>query len=416
MEQNNVTINELIASLLSEFERSGYSKCTIWRHYDHILGSYRNYYRSVGQTIYDPKITDEYVRIQEDRFRRGEIQKTRLKEVKMGRKKLNTYYLTGKVLLDFEKERPDYELNEYYERLVDQFVVYRGYSPKAARDAAWVVRKYLRHFEINGHDTLALASVNDVRNYILKIGTEVRVSSLHNVLLYLKYFHIFLKETGIPAPDGVELCSYHVYRDMPVQSYVTDVELERILNVIDTSTVIGKRNRALILLAANTGLRACDIIKIKLTDIDWRKGEIRLVQRKTGRTVYVPLLNDVGTALQDYILNARPHTPGAQEVFLRERPPKTAIEDASSIGDMFKCYQRKAGVERKPFDGKGFHGLRRRLAKKLVVNSTPLTTISQILGHDDPASVRQYLSLDTDNLKECALSLTGITVERGSLV
>lgn len=277
MEQNNVTINELIASLLSEFERSGYSKCTIWRHYDHILGSYRNYYRSVGQTIYDPKITDEYVRIQEDRFRRGEIQKTRLKEVKMGRKKLNTYYLTGKVLLDFEKERPDYELNEYYERLVDQFVVYRGYSPKAARDAAWVVRKYLRHFEIDGHDTLALASVNDVRNYILKIGTEVRVSSLHNVLLYLKYFHIFLKETGIPAPDGVELCSYHVYRDMPVQSYVTDAELERILNVIDTSTVIGKRNRALILLAANTGLRACDIIKIKLTDIDWRKGEIRLL-------------------------------------------------------------------------------------------------------------------------------------------
>ena len=60
-----------------------------------------------------------------------------------------------------------------------------------------------------------------------------------------------------------------------------------------------------------------------------------------------------------------------------------------------------------------FHGLRRRLAKKLLVTGTPLTTITQILGHDDPKSARQYLSLDTRNLKECALDFKGIPLERG---
>ena len=67
---------------------------------------------------------------------------------------------------------------------------------------------------------------------------------------------------------------------MPIQSYVTDEELERILGVIDTETETGKRNRAIILVGATTGLRAIDIIRMKLTDIDWRKGEIKLVQSK----------------------------------------------------------------------------------------------------------------------------------------
>lgn len=75
---------------------------------------------------------------------------------------------------------------------------------------------------------------------------------------------------------------------------------------------------------------------------------------------------------------------------------------------MFRKLQKRAGIQRQAFDGKGFHGLRRRLAKKLLVTGTPLTTVSQILGHTDLSSARQYLSLDSSNLKECALSFEGI--------
>ena len=59
---------------------------------------------------------------------------------------------------------------------------------------------------------------------------------------------------------------------MPIQSYVTDEELDQILRVIDTDSEMGKRDRAIILLAATTGLRAGDLIRIKLTDIDWLEG------------------------------------------------------------------------------------------------------------------------------------------------
>ncbi len=80
---------------------------------------------------------------------------------------------------------------------------------------------------------------DEVREFILKTAASAKTSGLHNVLLCLKHFHIFLKDSGIPAPDCVELFSYKVYRGMPIQSYVTDEELERILGVIDMETETG---------------------------------------------------------------------------------------------------------------------------------------------------------------------------------
>lgn len=63
------------------------------------------------------------------------------------------------------------------------------------------------------------------------------------------------------------------------------------------------------------GLRACDIVALKLTDIDWLRGEIRIVQSKTTNPVILPLTQDVGEALKDYILNARP-SAADKEIFL----------------------------------------------------------------------------------------------------
>ena len=79
---------------------------------------------------------------------------------------------------------------------------------------------------------------------------------------------------------------------------------------------------------------------------------------------------------------------------------------------MFKDYERRAGIERQPFDGKGVHGLRRRLAKKLLVSESSLAMVAQVLGQEDMRSALQYLALDNDNLKECALSFRGIPAER----
>ena len=102
---------------------------------------------------------------------------------------------------------------------------------------------------------------------------------------------------------------------MPVQSYVTDEELNKIFSVIDRATVMGKRDYAMILLSATTGMRAVDIIHLKLTDIAWRKGEIRIIQKKTKHEAIMPLVKTAADALEDYILNGRPDSEYT-EIFL----------------------------------------------------------------------------------------------------
>ena len=412
MKTQKQTINEMIAQIIAEARKLGYSEATIWRNITPKFQTVAVYYEKRGVCFYDPAITRELVDLQKERLDREEISIHYYKRVKSAANRLDEFYLTGTLHLNMPKHGTKYPISGDNEKLIDLFLDYKGYGPNTRDDVVWVVRRYLHYFESFGYASLEWVTVEQVREFILKTAAEVKTSSLHNILLYLKHFHIFLKESSLPAPDCVELFSYRVYRDMPIQSYVTDEELDQILRVIDTDSEMGKRDRAIILLAATTGLRAGDLIRIKLTDIDWRKGEIRLLQRKTGRVSYTPLVKEAGEALRDYILNARPRSE-SPEVFLRLVAPRTGLADAVSIGCMFQQYQRKAGIYRHAFDGKGFHGLRRRLAKKLLVTGTPLTTITQILGHDDPKSARQYLSLDTRNLKECALDFKGIPLERG---
>lgn len=407
-----ITIHQLTGRLVAELKKGGFSETTIWRCYMPHVGTIENYYEKTNQLKYDPAITDEFVQYQKERMKRGEISNYR--DYLLAAERLNEVYMTGTISVPKVIHGTKYILNEENGKLLDHFLEWKQYGDNTRDDAIWAVRKYLFHFQQCGHESISDVTVEEARQFLLHVASEVKVSTLHTLLLYLKYFHIYLREHSIPAPDCVDLFNYTVYREMPIQSYVTDTELEAVLNVIDRETFMGIRNYAIIMLAATTGMRACDVIRMKLSDIDWRKGEIKVNQKKTGRFIAFPLTSDVGKALKDYILNARP-VSDCPEVFLSLRPPHAAMMDAVAVGDMFSKYQKKAGIVRQPFDGKGFHGLRRRLAKKLIVNGTPLTTVAQILGHSDLHSVRQYLSLDTGNLRECALDFSGIPVRGGLL-
>lgn len=89
------------------------------------------------------------------------------------------------------------------------------------------------------------------------------------------------------------------------------------------------------------------------------------------------------------------------------------MAEGTSLGYVFEKYQRQAGIVRTPFDGKGFHSLRRMVATKMIVSGVPVTTISQVLGHAKIDSAKQYLSFDTEHLKQCALGLEGIEISGG---
>jgi integrase len=205
-----------------------------------------------------------------------------------------------------------------------------------------------------------------------------------------------------------------VSRESKMYPAASHEDIATVLGMIDRSTLMGKRDYAIVLLGVVTGMRAVDIKNLKLSNIDWPNGDIKIVQSKTGNTNVLPLTTDVGDAVKDYILHARPNTLD-DSVFIRLRPPYVALYDAWSIGDIWDRYRQRAGLERTAFDGRGFHSLRRALGKNMVTAGVSVYDAAQTMGDADMRSVKKYIALDSEHLAECALDFAGIIPKGGEV-
>ena len=161
-------------------------------------------------------------------------------------------------------------------------------------------------------------------------------------------------------------------------------------------------------------MRQSDIAELKLSDIDWTVGEIRIVQKKTGQVLTLPLTADVGEALMDYILNGRVTALGRpqyedEHVFLTTIAPYKAFKCYQSIGNIYTGRRKRAGFHH----NNGIHALRRAVGRDMITAGIPITAVSQVLGHKNIDSSIPYIAVDTVNLKECALSLEGIEPQGG---
>jgi len=180
-------------------------------------------------------------------------------------------------------------------------------------------------------------------------------------------------------------------------SCYTVEEVRKIEDSIDRGTLSGKRNYAMILLASRLGLRSSDICRLKFENIDWENSLIKLVQHKTGKSIELPLLANVGNAIIDYLKNARPKTK-SNIIFLTMFAPFRNLT-ASSFGGVVSRIIVNAGIESM---GRhvGPHSLRHSLATAMMKTSS-IQTISETLGHSSIKSTMDYLSINVDELMEC---------------
>jgi integrase len=303
-------------------------------------------------------------------------------------------------------------LNEYYERIINDFLAVSHFNVNTKGDVVWIARKYFAWLISEGKHDLSCVGVEEVQGFLVHCSQHMLIGSIHNTKLFLKKLYRYLKDQNLSSQDFEELLSFKVIRGKRLFPAATPNDVAAILSQVDRRLPVGKRDYAMILLGAVTGLRAADIIRLKLTDIDWSCGEIKLVQTKTGNSLALPLTQDVGEAIQDYILNGRQYTE-SEEIFLRDHRPYRGFMNAVSIGNMYDAHRRKAGLPRDAFDGNGFHSLRRGVGKNLVSAQIPVTTVAQILGDQELDSVKPYIALDSIHLQECALSFEGIEPEGG---
>jgi len=364
-----------------------------------------------GKQEFDREIVSDYVRQVEKRLDCNEIKYSTYRNYIRAVRRLTEMHDTGTLSWTAPRRKSGFKLNEHYEELVADFIA-NGFSPKGKSDATWVSRKYFAWLILDGHPDLKNVSSDEIQRFMIYCSNHMKSSSIHDIKLYMRKLYTYLKESEHSLKDYAGLFQFSVKRGRKLSPALSSDEIALIMDVIDRRLPKGKRDYAIILLAIQLGLRAIDIIRLTLTDIDWRKGEIKLVQAKTGISVALPLTKDIGEAIQDYILHGRQDTE-SNALFLRHHAPFQAFADAVSIGDMYDYYRKRAGLPRNAYDGKGFHALRRTLGRNLVTSGSPVTMVAQILGHEDINSTEKYIALDSEHLKECALDFVGIELKGG---
>jgi integrase/recombinase XerD len=188
----------------------------------------------------------------------------------------------------------------------------------------------------------------------------------------------------------------------------TAEEVRLVLGQIDRQSAIGKRDHALVLLTARLGVRVGDLRRLELGWFDWRAKTLAFTQHKTGVPLTLPLPDDVGWAVIDYIRNGRPETV-CRQVFVKHRYPFTAFGSSTSAGCRLGYYARRAGIVFTAGRSHGLHSLRGALAVAMLQADTPPPVVTAVLGHAaGTTTAAHYLRLDTEHLRRCALDVEDV--------
>jgi integrase/recombinase XerD len=197
--------------------------------------------------------------------------------------------------------------------------------------------------------------------------------------------------------------SVRQYRLTGIPDLLTDDEVAAVLRAVDRGTALGRRDYAILLLAAHFGMRPGDIRRLSLDHIDWRGQQIALPQAKTGRELLLPLLPDVSDALIAYLRQGRP-TADCRNVFVRHLAPYEPLGPNNNLATIVQGAFRRAGLG--PRAGrKGIYLFRHALASRLLGAGSSIKTIGDVLGHVHLDSTLIYTKVDLVHLKTVALSI-----------
>src|SRR5690606_26689166 len=237
----------------------------------------------------------------------------------------------------------------------------------------------------------------------IKSLDPLKKALIHDSLMDLRGFFTYLYENKkITENLAVFVPKDNYQKQAKLPSYYTEQEIQQLLTSVDRGTIVGKRDYAILVLAAYLGLRASDIARLQFRNLQWQQSKISIIQFKTGKEITLPLLPTVGNALLDYIQYGRPKS-NEPFIFLFVISPFLPIR-GSTIAGMINRRFIYAGLKSKERRNGG-HALRHSLVKELLNNNESLPVISEVLGHKNTTSTRHYIRIDTESLRQCALDV-----------
>lgn len=395
----------LISALKLEMQKKGYSPLSI-RGLENVWDALLHYASTIPETAFDEIFREGF--LQAEYGFRMDLEYT-MYRASRALELLKNYIDFGVVTGVPKKQRQ--EFSNGYRSLITAFAdkeARRGLA-EGSMKSLWS-RLYRLHlfFLDKGADTFSMVT-RDMINDFIKYLAPYSTTYVSENLRMLRRLCLYAYQNDYHAED-LSGCIPFVknIRQQRLPAVFTEDEIEKILSSFDRENPMGKRNYAIFLLAARMGLRSCDIKALEFSFINWTEKTLAFTQKKTKKYLTLPLPDDVGWAIIDYLKNGRPISD-SKYVFIQHKPPYGQYTDLRNV---LVKQMRKAGIETPANKRIGMHCFRHSLATTMLENGVSLPVISQTLGHADIASTEVYLRINVSQLKLCALEVTNYKQSR----
>ena len=288
------------------------------------------------------------------------------------------------------QENPDRHLTGF----LDWLRRHRGVAEQTLRN----YRRFVSALLLDLGDEPGRYEAATIRDALLRRATSGSHAQARNLTVALRSYLRYLASAGLCPPGLVYAVPTIPERShIRLPRYVSGEDIERSIALCDVTTLVGMRDRAILLLLARLALRAGEVANLRLGDIDWNEATIR-VSGKSRVPATLPLPQDVGEALKDYILHARPRVT-EDKVFLRSVAPRhVPVGGSGAVSSIARRALERAGVEgARPLAA---HVFRHSAATGLLRSGAPLEAVSTLLRHRSPKTTAIYAKVDVRMLRE----------------
>ena len=262
-------------------------------------------------------------------------------------------------------------------------------------------------------DSRSITTVKEIQRPVLSgfvlSRAHLKPATLARLISSIRSFLRYLCMRGEVSSELVEqMPKVRVGRDERIPSVWKSEDVDALLAAVDRSSPLGKRDYAILLLAARLGIRASDIRGLRFEHLLWDQARIEMRQTKSGEPLSLPLSEEIGHALIDYLRHGRPSSHH-REIFLRANAPFEPLGHDNNLHYVITKYRRRANIDLPARSRRGLHSLRHTVASRLLEAGTPLETISGIMGHLSIETTRIYTKIDVEALRSVAIDLEEVT-------
>lgn len=396
-----MTIDEICSACLNALRAEGYNESTIFN-YEGVIRRFKQFCKDRDISVYSSKIGKTYA---DDVISKktGKFSKNRYHTQGRFYRLIDSYFSTGTFDFSLMKKGRIIPDNEGHQRIYAEYqdyllTIYDNANTRHFYEYGMYC--LLQFLNSKGIADIQQLSPSLTMEYIKATKTTRQreiLCELRGIFRYLERADLYNAIAGIHAP--------RIKKIIPV---LTDSEIQKIYDCINEGK-LSLRDAAIVIVGLSCGIRACDLIKLKLSDIDWDNETIQFKQSKTGNVVCLPLTERVGNALFRYITEERPKIR-SNYLFLRSFAPYAPFADHAACYSVVSKAFRIAGINNNDRMS-GMHMLRHNAASTMVKSEVPIETIAAILGHATPDTTDIYITTDVKRLKECVLSMDGISRE-----